>query len=1258
MSNIVRIFTEKKAGFDSQAQALLEELQDYLGIKGLTRLRLVHRYDLLLDKKDADQVIAALFPETMADLTYIEALPFEADDRILIKETPLGQFNPKEAATCHGIMLLTGQQNPVVRTAEILILSGEISIEELHRIKSYWLNPLESQEGLWEKPGTLKLTPVSPKKIAVLEGFTQKSKEELAQLREALGLAMSEADLYFCQEYFRDQEQRDPTMTEIRILDTYWSDHCRHKTFLTPIKEIVIEEDVTTKPIEIAYQAYLEARESLGLNGEKEICLMDLATIGMKELRRLGYLEDLDESEEINACSIKITVERNGNPEEWLLMFKNETHNHPTEIEPYGGAATCLGGAIRDPMSGRSYVYQAMRVTGSGDPRTPINQTLPGKLPQRYITKKAALGYSSYGNQVGVPAGQVVEIYHEGYVAKRMELGAVIAAAPKDNVVRQSPQPGDAILLVGNKTGRDGVGGAAGSSKELDDLPTQLWASQVPVGNPLEERKLMRLFRNPAAARLIKKCNDFGAGGVSVAIGELAGGLVIDLDQVPLAYQGLDGTEIATAESQERMAVVVAPENVPAFIKLAEQENLEATPVAGVTPDRRMRMYWQGELIVDLDRDFLDSGGIKEETSVKVTAPKKENSCLFHLPQEARQENLKEAWLVNLKKLNTAGQKSLSQLFDSTAGGNTVIAPYGGKYQATPAEGMVSQIPVPEGETTTGTIMTFGFNPEVAQWSPFHGGLYAVVEAVAKNVALGGNHQTIRLSLQEYFEKLGGHPEKWGKPFAALLGAYWAQKQFLIPAIGGKDSMSGTWQDFNVPPTLVAFAVNTVDVTKVVSAEFKQPNCRVVLVPAPKDEAGIPDFHRLNANFRKIHELIQSGHVLAASSVKTGGLAAALSKMSFGNRVGFVLDGPLSPEELFSLDYGTIVLEMPAHLKLEEVFQEVPFRLIGTTHSRETMVVNNVEISLEEAYETWQNPLESIFASPVASSAQVPLLPAEQPVYRQRNQHKPATPFARPRVLIPVFPGTNGEYEAQRAFAQAGGIVKTVVIANRTKEMLEQSLRHLAREIATGQILMLPGGASNWDEPEGAGKYMELVLRQPVVQESILKLLEQDGLILGTGNGFQALVRLGLLPYGEFREPHPDAPLITVNHTGQHEAHYVTTKVVSTLSPWLNLMEAGEEYVVPVSCLEGRFVASEKDLASLFEKGQVATQYVDHQGQPTGSCCYNPTGSWYAIEGITSPDGRILGKMGHPERMGEYTAINIPGNKEQPLFKAGIAYFR
>lgn len=1257
MSNIVRIFTEKKAGFDAQAQALRKEFQDYLGIKGLTGLRLIYRYDLLLDQTNADRVISALFPETIADRTYIETLPFEAGDHIFIKEAPLGQFNPKEAATAHGIMLLTEQPNPVVRTSEILILSGEISIEELHRIKSYWLNPLESQEGSWDKAGTINTTPVPPKKIAVLEGFTQKSKEELAQLREALGLAMSEADLFFCQEYFRDQEQRDPTMTEIRILDTYWSDHCRHKTFLTPIKEVVIEKDVTTKPIETAYQAYLEARESLGLNKETKICLMDLATIGMKELRRLGYLEDLDESDEINACSIKITVERNGHSEEWLLMFKNETHNHPTEIEPYGGAATCLGGAIRDPMSGRSYVYQAMRVTGSGDPRTPINQTLPGKLPQRYITKKAASGYSSYGNQVGVPAGQVAEFYHEGYLAKRLELGAVVAAAPRDHVVRQTPQPGDAILLVGNKTGRDGCGGAAGSSKELDELLTQPWASEVPVGNPLEERKLMRLFRNPAATRLIKKCNDFGAGGVSVAIGELADGLVIDLDQVPLAYEGLDGTEIATAESQERMAVVVAPENVPAFIKLAEQENLEATPVAGVTPDRRMRMYWQGELIVDLDRDFLDSGGIKEETSVKITAPGQENSCLFHLPREIRPDNLTGAWLANLRKLNTASQQSLSRLFDSTVGGHTVIAPYGGKYQATPAEGMVSQIPVQEGETTTGSIMTFGFNPELTQWSPFHGGLYAVVEAVAKNVALGGNHQTIRLSLQEYFEKLGQLPEKWGKPFAALLGAYWAQKHFLIPAIGGKDSMSGTWQDLNVPPTLVAFAVNTVNITKVVSAEFKQSNSQIVLVPAPKDEAGIPDFQKLNTNFRKIHELIQSGHVLAASSVKTGGLAAALSKMAFGNRVGFVLDGPLSPEELFSLDYGTIVLEMPADLKLEDVFREVAFRRIGTTHSREVFVVNNVEISLKEAYETWQSPLESIFASPVAQNAAVPL-PADRRVYSQRSQHKHAAPFARPRVLIPVFPGTNGEFEAQRAFIAAGGIVKTVVIANRTREWLEESLRHFARELATGQILVLPGGASNWDEPEGAGKYMELILRQPMVQESILKLLEQGGLILGLGNGFQALVRLGLLPYGEFRHPQPNAPLITVNHTGQHEAHYLTTRVVSTLSPWLQLMEVGEEYVVPVSCLEGRFVAPEEELALLFAQGQVATQYVDHQGQPAGNYCYNPTGSWYAIEGIASPDGRILGKMGHPERLGKYTAINIPGHKEQPLFKAGIAYFR
>ncbi|HHW08200.1 MAG TPA: phosphoribosylformylglycinamidine synthase [Clostridia bacterium] len=1257
MSQVVRIFAEKKPGFDAPAQLLQQELQEYLGIKGLKGVRLIHRYDMILPEEHRDQVLAALFPETMADKIYVETLPLEPTDHILIKEPLLGQFHPKEAAAAQAIMLLTGQPDSVARTGEILVLSGELSPAELDRIKSYWLNPLAAREGHWEKPASLQAAPAAPPKIAVLEGFTRKREDELASLGRELGLAMSLADLQFCQAYFRDQEQRDPTVTEIRILDTYWSDHCRHKTFNTPIAAVEIAGGPLAEPIKAAHEAYLAARESLGLAGQKAPCLMDLATISMKELRRLGALPDLEESEETNAASIKIAVEHKGKREDWLLMFKNETHNHPTEIEPFAGAATCLGGAIRDPMSGRSYVYQAMRVTGSGDPRTPIEETLPGKLPQRYLTKTAALGYSSYGNQVGVPAGQVVEIYHEGYRAKRMELGALIAAAPAHWVHREKPQPGDVILLVGNKTGRDGCGGATGSSKELGHSPQQPGAAEVPAGNPLEERKLIRLFRNPAATSLIKKCNDFGAGGISVAIGELADGLVIDLDQVPLAYGGLDGTEIATAETQERMAVVIAPENVPAFLQLAEGEGLAATPIAGVTPDRRLKIYWQGDLIVDLDRDFLNSGGIKEEVQVRITAPAGENNYFSPPGPPVQGDDLKKAWLAHLQQLNNAGQRSLAQLFDATAGGHAVLAPYGGKYQSTPQEGMVSQVPVPDGETTTGTIMTFGFNPELTQWSPFHGGLYAVVEAVAKNVALGGDYTTIRLSLQEYFEKLGRQPEKWGKPFAALLGAYWAQKQLLLPSIGGKDSMSGTWHDLDVPPTLVAFAVNTVNVTRAVSAEFKKPNSLIVLIPAPKDENGIPDFEQLKANFRQIHALIQAGYVLAAGTVKTGGLAVALSKMAFGNRLGFVLEEPLSPEELFAPDYGTIVLEMPGDLAPEEILAGVPFRRLGRTQAEETIVVNGVAITLQEAYTAWHRPLAGIFGGVLQQNEPLPP-PGDQGGATHRKTRKASIPLARPRVLIAVFPGTNGEYETGRAFTRAGGAVETLVLTNRTLDGLAASLNRFSEALSAAQILVLPGGAANWDEPEGSGKYIELILRHPRVQESILAFLDRDGLILGLGNGFQALLRTGLLPYGRFRPLHPRAPLLAVNRTGQHEAQYVKTKVVSTLSPWLALTEVGEAYVVPVSCREGRFIAPPEEAAALFRQGQVATQYVDEQGQPALDYEDNPTGAWYAVEGITSPDGRILGKMSHPERWGPYTAINIPGTREMPLFKAGIAYFR
>ena len=1256
MNKVIRIFVERESGFDVQAKLLLKEFRDFLGVKSLSGLRLVHRYDLALKEQDLPLIREQLFPETVADEIHYEVLPQEPTDRVLIKEYLPGLFDPKKEAVSQLLKLLTAEENTPIQTAQMLVMSGELSQAELGKIKAYWLNPLESREASPDKPSTLAEPIPLPKNIAVLDGFIDKTEQDLTRLHRELGLAMSLSDLRFCRDWYRNREKRNPTLTEIRIIDTYWSDHCRHKTFLTPIERTTIEPGLYTKPVEKAYHAYLEARKALNRR-DKDICLMDLATIGMRELKKLGYLDDLDESEEINACSIKINVDRDGTEEEWLLMFKNETHNHPTEIEPNGGAATCLGGAVRDPMSGRSYVYQAMRITGSADPREAWADTLPGKLPQRLITREAAFGYSSYGNRLGVPAGQAVEYYDDGFRAKRMELGAVIAAAPKDNVVRKAPEPGDTILLVGGKTGRDGCGGAAGSSKETGEVTTPLKGAEVPKGNPAEERKLMRLFRNPAATRLIKKCNDFGAGGVSVAIGELAEGIVVNLDAVPTAYPGLDGTELAISESQERMAVVIAPQNAPTFIQLAEAEGLSAVPVAGVTPDRRVKMYWKGKLIVDLDREFLDSGGIKDKTTVTVTAPEGEPNSLKGVPDhlQGKLTNVKEAWLSNLRNINVCSQKALAYPFDSTAGGNAVLAPYGGKYQATPSEGMVSKIPVPEGDTTTGSIMTFGYTPQIARWSPFHGGLYAVVEAVAKNVALGGDQRRIRLSFQEYFEKLEEDPQKWGKPFAALLGAYWAQKNFLVPSIGGKDSMSGSWKELSVPPTLVAFAVNTVNVTKVVSAEFKQPGSHIVLVAAPKDKEGVPDFAILNKNYSKIHALIQAGHVLAAATVKTGGLAATLTKMAFGNRIGFTLEAT-EIEQLFAPDYGSIVLEIPGELNLKETFRDVPYRLMGTTLAEAIIQVNDTIINLAEAHQAWTEPLEEVFGITRALDREVPM-GKEYPVFNGRKSKSVSSSIAKPRVLIPVFHGTNGEYEAERAFKEAGGLVKTLIIRHQTKAHLSASLEEFAKELVNSQILVLPGGFAGEDEPEGAGKYLAAILKQPMIKDSVMRLLANDGLILGMGNGFQALVRVGLLPYGEFRDG-ATGTILTVNQVGQHISCYATTKIVSTLSPWLSQHEVGEEHTVPLSCTEGRFFAGAEEIEKLFKQGQVATQYVDDRGKQSGTFPYNPTGSFHAIEGITSPDGRILGKMGHSERFSPFVAVNIPGNKEQRIFQAGIAYFR
>ncbi|MHB9093829.1 MAG: phosphoribosylformylglycinamidine synthase, partial [Eubacteriales bacterium] len=1115
----------------------------------------------------------------------------------------------------------------------------------------------DSREASLDKPSTLEMKCDVPKDVEVIAGFVTKTPDELQSLMDSMGFAMSIEDLQFLQGYFRDTEKRDPSVTELRVIDTYWSDHCRHTTFLTKIEDVAVEEGAFSRPVKIAYQEYMDSRKFVHGDNEKDICLMDIALMGMKELRRRGLLPDLDESEEINACSIEVDVDVDGAAEKWLVMFKNETHNHPTEIEPFGGAATCLGGAIRDPLSGRSYVYQAMRVTGSGDPRAKIEDTLSGKLPQRKITTGAAAGYSSYGNQIGLATGQVAEVYDEGFLAKRMEIGAVIGAAPRKNVVREKPVEGDLVILVGGRTGRDGCGGATGSSKEHTEESILTCGAEVQKGNPPVERKIQRLFRNPEVSTMIKRCNDFGAGGVSVAIGELTDGLEINLDNVPKKYEGLDGTELAISESQERMAVVVSAENAERFISFAGEENLEAIVVARVTSTRRLKMLWRGKTIVDISRDFLNTNGVKQTTRVFVAAPDEGQNYFNTIPAEVERElpDLNKAWLANLRDLNVCSQKGLVERFDSTIGAGSVLMPFGGKYQATPAEGMVAKIPLLSGDTRTGTVMTYGYNPQLAKWSPFHGAHYAVIEAVAKVVAIGGDFKNVRLTLQEYFEKLGGDSAKWGKPFSALLGAFYAQKKLGIPAIGGKDSMSGTFKDLHVPPTLVAFAVDTLDVNRAVSPEFKQFNSQVVLVPMARDENEQPDFTKLRRNYAKITELIRGGCVLAAHTVRTGGLAAAISKMSFGNRIGMDFAEYINPRSLFTPDCGSILLEIDEKIDVSKVLDGAVYTVIGRTRDKAAIAVNSEEIDIADAFNEWTKPLEKIFPTKAETLSGQP----ETMLFDKRSPGKPAINVARPRIFLPVFPGTNCEYDTARAFEKAGGLVDTLVIRNLTAAEIEGSVNEMVRKIENSQIIMLPGGFSAGDEPDGSGKFIATIFRNPKVKEAVMKLLQQrDGLMLGICNGFQALIKLGLVPYGEIRDITENCPTLTFNSIGRHASCLVRTKVVSTLSPWFSNVNAGDIHTIPISHGEGRFVAGEKEIGILLNNGQVATQYVDLEGKPTYDISFNPNNSMHAVEGITSPDGRVLGKMGHSERVGTNVAVNVPGAKDQKIFEAGVGYFK
>ena len=1258
MNQVRRIYVEKKEGFDVEVQRLLKDFQENLGVKGITNIRIINRYDLAgIDQEVYNQARQTIFSEPPVDYVYDEQLSIDPSAKVFAMEYLPGQYDQRADSAAQCIQILTQKERPEVITAKVIVLEGVISDAELTKIKNYYINPIEAREAALEKPDNLEVRSETPADVEILNGFNNKNSQELQDLMDKLSLAMNFEDLKFCQEYFRETEKREPTITEIKVIDTYWSDHCRHTTFFTKIEEVEIEPGEFNQPVEKAYQEYLQSRDYVYGETPKDVCLMDLAIMGMKELRKRGQLADLDESDEINACSIVVNVDVDGENQEWLVMFKNETHNHPTEIEPFGGAATCLGGAIRDPLSGRSYVYQAMRVTGSGNPRAKVEDTLPGKLPQRKITTGAATGYSSYGNQIGLATGQVAEVYDEDFVAKRMEIGAVIGAAPKENVVRAKPEAGDVIILLGGKTGRDGCGGATGSSKEHTEESLFNCGAEVQKGNPPTERKVQRLFRKPEVSTLIKKCNDFGAGGVSVAIGELTDGLEINLDAVPKKYEGLDGTELAISESQERMAVVVGPENVQAFIDYAAQENLEATVVAQVNDSNRLKMFWRNKAIVDIDREFLNTNGVKQRTSVVVRAPQKEQTYFQTIPTAVQEKlsDLREAWLANLQDLNACSQKGLVEMFDSTIGANTVIMPFGGKYQATPAEGMVAKLPVLSGETNTGTVMTYGYNPQLAKWSPFHGALYAVVEAVAKIVALGGNYKKIRLTLQEYFEKLGKEAVRWGKPFSALLGAYYAQKQLGIPAIGGKDSMSGTFKDLNVPPTLVAFGVDVLDVRKVVSQEFKKTNSKVVLVPLQRDEQEIPDFALLNKNYSQVHQLIQEGKVLAAHTVKTGGLAAAISKMSFGNGIGMIFGKEIDQKQLFRPDYGSLILEMDEQTDLGEAFAEVEYQVLGYTQEKFAVAINDIEINLDQAFEAWEKPLEKIFPTKIEIIEDKPQTVA----FSERNKQKPMLKIAKPRVFIPVFPGTNCEYDSARVFEKAGGLVETFVFRNLSALDIEHSIEEMVKRIKESQIIMLPGGFSAGDEPDGSGKFIATIFRNPRIKEAVMEFLKQrDGLMLGICNGFQALVKLGLVPYGKIIDMDEESPTLTYNKIGRHVSCLVQTKVVSTLSPWFNNVQLGDIHTIAVSHGEGRFVANEKVLNKMIDNGQIATQYVDWQGNPTYDIRYCPNYSVEAIEGVTSPDGRILGKMGHSERVGSQIAVNVPGEKDQKIFQAGINYFK
>ena len=1252
---VKRIFVEKKSGFDVEASNLTADIQKSLGLTAVENVRIINRYDISgIDGEDFEKAKKTILSETNADTVYDEVLPENSDYRIFAMEYLPGQYDQRADSAAQCVQLLTQGERPQVVSAKVIGVKGDISNADFDKIKHYLINPVESREASLDKPESLDLKSDIPADVAVVDGFIKWNDDEMKQYFDSMGFAMTLSDLKFCRDYFRDDEHRDPTVTELRVIDTYWSDHCRHTTFLTRLEKIDIEKSELTRTIEDALALYYESREEIyGKDSNRDVSLMDMALVGMKLLRKRGLIPDLDQSDEINACSIEVPVTIDGKTEQWLVQFKNETHNHPTEIEPFGGAATCLGGAIRDPLSGRAYVYQAMRVTGSGDPTVPFEKTMEGKLPSRKITTGAAQGYSSYGNQIGLATGQVVELYDPGYAAKRMEIGAVIGASPKENVVRGVPAPDDIIVLLGGRTGRDGCGGATGSSKAHTMESIETCGAEVQKGNPPTERKIQRLFRNKTVSTMIKRCNDFGAGGVCVAIGELADGLTVDLDKVTKKYDGLDGTELAISESQERMAVVLEAKDVDRFIAEADKENLEATAVAVVTETPRLTMNWRGKTIVDLSRAFLNTNGVTQVAQAYITAPDAENNYRTHAPAVLVGMDTAESFKANLGRLEVCSQRGLSERFDASIGAATVMMPFGGKTQLTPEEAMAAKIPLLEGETDDATAMSFGYIPGIAKWSPFHGAAFAVTESLSKLLAIGADPLTARLTFQEYFERLHDVPERWGKPAAALLGSLVAQIRMGLPSIGGKDSMSGSFEDLDVPPTLVSFAVAMTKASKTISAEFKKAGSRVIYVPVPEDKAAmLPDWEKLKAVYRAVSALMGEGKVLAASTVKEGGAAAAVAKMSFGNKIGFTFAKELTADELYAPLSGSLILELADGAELSG---DVLFYELGTTTDKEVITVNGAELAIDELIDIWGAKLESVFPT----KAKCPEITKNIPLYTERNTSSPVIRTAVPKVFIPVFPGTNCEVDTARAFAKAGADPQLLIVRNLTPDAIEETISEMVRLINDSQMIMLPGGFSGGDEPDGSGKFIATTFRNPRVSEAVNELLKKrDGLMLGICNGFQALIKLGLVPYGEIRELKPDDPTLTYNTIGRHISHMAYTRVTSVKSPWLSGVNAGDVFSVPISHGEGRFVATDEMLDTLIRNGQIATQYVDLEGNPSGNIEFNTNGSVCAIEGITSPDGRVLGKMGHSERKGENLYFNTPFEKDQKLFESGVAYFK